>query len=433
MVEKFGELLSYTIDENTVSVNYEKSTAYIKIITKDIINFFVPKISKERKSKAIEYLDNNICNFTVEKRTGVIDIITEALIIKVYDEFMIDIYTIENELICSDHRGKRSPFIRRSGDYTLLEDEGHEYAKEEEFKVFVKKTMNEDTLFYGLGERTGSLNKRGYHYKNWNTDNPAPHGETFEALYKSIPFLIALEKGNAYGIFFDNHFETHFDMGKENSNYYYFSAVDGNIDYYFINGPQINKVVERYTYLTGRTPLPALWTLGYAQSRWSYGNEERLMEIADSFREKDIPCDILYLDIDYMDRYKVFTWNNNRFSNPEEIMKKLREKGFKVVTIVDPGVKKEKGYSIYDEGLKKGYFATDKDGVVYVNKVWPGDAVYPDFMNSAVRNWWGNNQKIMLDSGVSGIWNDMNEPASFNGPLPDDVMFNDDGVTMAHK
>ena len=235
MVEKFGELLSYTIDENTVSVNYEKSTAYIKIITKDIINFFVPKISKGRKSKAIEYLDNNICNFTVEKRTGVIDIITEALIIKVYDEFMIDIYTIENELICSDHRGKRSPFIRRSGDYTLLEDEGHEYAKEEEFKVFVKKTMNEDTLFYGLGERTGSLNKRGYHYKNWNTDNPAPHGETFEALYKSIPFLIALEKGNAYGIFFDNHFETHFDMGKENSNYYYFSAVDGNIDYYFIN------------------------------------------------------------------------------------------------------------------------------------------------------------------------------------------------------
>ena len=285
MVEKFGELLSYTIDENTVSVNYEKSTAYIKIITKDIINFFVPKISKGRKSKAIEYLDNNICNFTVEKRTGVIDIITEALIIKVYDEFMIDIYTIENELICSDHRGKRSPFIRRSGDYTLLEDEGHEYAKEEEFKVFVKKTMNEDTLFYGLGERTGSLNKRGYHYKNWNTD------------------------------------------------------------------------------------LPALWTLGYAQSRWSYGNEERLMEIANSFREKDIPCDILYLDIDYMDRYKVFTWNNNRFSNPEEIMKKLKEKGFKVVTIVDPGVKKEKGYSIYDEGLKKGYFATDKDGVVYVNKV----------------------------------------------------------------
>lgn len=142
-------------------------------------------------------------------------------------------------------------------------------------------------------------------------------------------------------------------MGKENSNYYYFSAVDGNIDYYFINGPQINKVVERYTYLTGRTLSSSTLTLGYAQSRWSYGNEERLMEIADSFREKDIPCDILYLDIDYMDRYKVFTWNNNRFSNPEEIMKKLKEKGFKVVTIVDPGVKKEKGYSIYDEGLKR--------------------------------------------------------------------------------
>lgn len=433
MREEFGKLLNYTVDENIVSIAYEKNNAYVKVITKNIVNFFVPKVSKERKSKAIEYLDNNICNFTVEKKDGVIDIITEALIIKIYDEFLIDIYTIDNELICSDHRGERKPFLRRSGDYTLLEDEGHEYAKEIEYKVFVKKSMNKDTLFYGLGERTGSLNKRGYHYKNWNTDNSAPHAETFEALYKSIPFLIALEKGNAYGIFFDNHFETHFDMGKENSEYYYFSSVDGNIDYYFINGPQIKEVVERYTYLTGRTPLPAIWTLGYAQSRWAYANEERVMEIADSFREKGIPCDTIYLDIGYMDRYKVFTWNEKRFSNPQEIMEKLKEKGFKVVTIVDPGVKKEKGYTIYDEGLKNGYFATDKDGVVYVNKVWPGDAVYPDFMNSAVRNWWGNNQKIMLDSGIAGIWNDMNEPASFNGPLPDDVMFNDDGTPMMHK
>ena len=157
---------------------------------------------------------------------------------------MIDIYTIDNELICSDHRGDRKPFLRRSGDYTLLEDEGHEYAKEIEYKVFVKKSMNKDTLFYGLGERTGSLNKRGY---------------------------------------------------------YYFSAVDGNIDYYFINGPQIKEVVEMYTYLTGRTPLPAIWTLGYAQSRWTYANEERVMEIADSFREKGIPCDTIYLDIVYLE------------------------------------------------------------------------------------------------------------------------------------
>ena len=241
MREEFGKLLNYTVDENIVSIAYEKNDAYVKVITKNIVNFFVPKVSKERKSKAIEYLDNNICNFTVEKKDSSINIITEALIIKIYDEFLIDIYTIDNELICSDHRGDRKPFLRRSGDYTLLEDEGHEYAKEIEYKVFVKKSMNKDTLFYGLGERTGSLNKRGYHYKNWNTDNSAPHAETFEALYKSIPFLIALEKGNAYGIFFDNHFETHFDMGKENSNYYYFSAVDGILITISLMGHKLRK------------------------------------------------------------------------------------------------------------------------------------------------------------------------------------------------
>ena len=135
MREEFGKLLNYTVDENIVSIAYEKNDAYVKVITKNIVNFFVPKVSKERKSKAIEYLDNNICNFTVEKKDSSINIITEALIIKIYDEFLIDIYNIDNELICSDHRGERKPFLRRSGDYTLLEDEGHEYAKEQEYKV----------------------------------------------------------------------------------------------------------------------------------------------------------------------------------------------------------------------------------------------------------------------------------------------------------
>ena len=148
MREEFGKLLNYTVDENIVSIAYEKNTAYVKVVTKNIVNFFVPKVSKERKSKAIEYLDNNICNFTVEKKDGVIDIITEALIIKIYDEFLIDIYNIDNELICSDHRGDRKPFLRRSGDYTLLEDEGHEYAKEIEYKVFVNLLLFFELIYY---------------------------------------------------------------------------------------------------------------------------------------------------------------------------------------------------------------------------------------------------------------------------------------------
>ena len=287
--------------------------------------------------------------------------------------------------------------------------------------------------FYGLGERTGSLNKKGYHYRNWNTDDPTPHGETYAQLYKSIPFLIAIKNNEASGIFFDNHFESHFDMGKENSNYYYFGAKDGNLDYYFIYGPEVSEVVNEYTNLTGKTPLPQLWTLGYQQCRWSYAPEQRALEIAKTFREKNIPCDTIYLDIDYMDDFRVFTWDNKKFKNPKAFTDELKSMGFKVVTIIDPGVKVDKGYKIYDEGLKNGYFATDKDGMVYKNTVWPGDSVFPDFMNSQVRKWWGNNQKIMFNLGIAGIWNDMNEPASFNGPLPEDIVFNNDGTLVTHK
>ena len=161
--------------------------------------------------------------------------------------------------------------------------------------------------FYGLGDKTGYLNKKWKHYKNWNTDNPDPHGETFEQLYKSIPFFITLNDQDAYGVFFDNSFETHFDFGKENKEYFYFSAVDGNLDYYFIYGPTIKEVVQGYTLLTGTQKLPQLWTLGYHQSRFSYIPDTRVLEVAEKFREKDIPCDCIHLDIDYMDGFRVFT------------------------------------------------------------------------------------------------------------------------------
>lgn len=434
MVEKlYGRLLNYEVEENVININFEEKKAVVKIINSYIINFFVPLHREERNSKAVENLKDSHCDFQVENIEGGIQISTEKLITKIYDEFKVDIYDKDGKILCEDYRGEKDPFVRRTADFKLAEAEGHDLKKGFLEKIYVSKKMEEEMYFYGLGEKTGHLNKKGYHYVNWNTDNPSPHGETFDRLYKSIPFLICLNKEDAFGIFFDNHFETHFDMGRDNSKYYYFSAADGNLDYYFIYGPSIKKVVEGYTKITGTTPLPQLWTLGYQQCRWSYDTEKRLMEVANSLREKEIPCDTLYLDIDYMDGYRVFTWNNERFENPEAMIKKLNSMGFKVVTIIDPGVKVDKGYKIYDEGLKNGYFATDNQGIVYRNEVWPGDSVYPDFLNSNTRKWWAKNQKIMTDFGVSGIWNDMNEPASFNGPLPDDVMFDNDGILVTHK
>jgi alpha-glucosidase len=188
-------------------------------------------------------------------------------------------------------------------------------------------------------------------------------------------------------------------------------------------GRKLKDVVEGYTYLTGKVPMPQRWTLGHHQCRWSYETKEEVIDIKNHYRNLNIPCDVIYLDIDYMDNYKVFTYDNNRFPKLEEFIKELNEEGFRVVTIIDPGVKVEDGYFVYDEAIKNSYVAQTPEGKTYINRVWPGDSVYPSFVSSKVRDWWQGNVKHMVDMNVSGIWNDMNEPASFNGPLPNDVVF----------
>lgn len=433
----FGKIQNYNLKENKLEITFEHNTAFIEIISASIINFFAPLKQANHSSTAIEDIKLQETKFEVKKDDFKLTICTEKLKLNVFDNFKVDIYDIDGNILCEDYRGERAPFVKRGVTPKSLElalKEGHKFNSElGEYKFNVLKKLDDNTFFYGFGEKTGHLNKKGYHYKMWNTDSAAPHVESFEMLYKSIPFFITLKDSKAFGVFLDNTFESHFDMGKENSNYYSFGAVDGNLDYYFIYGPSVKEVIKNYTYLTGRTPLPQLWALGYQQCRWSYTPEERLMEVAKNFRERDIPCDTLYLDIDYMDGYRVFTWDRDKFNNPKNTLAQLKENGFKVVTIIDPGVKKDKGYKIYDEGIENNYFATDKDGVPYINEVWPGASLYPDFTNSTVRSWWGDNQKIMADYGVSGIWNDMNEPASFKGPLPDDVMFDNDGNKISHK
>lgn len=427
----FRERIRYTRSNNTIQFQWTAGRGKITVITPWIINIFVPFKDDHQSSVAIEALPRTDCPVQIHERPNYVEIETEALKIHVFDDFTINFYSQDGVLLCADFEGERQPLIRRSTAWQF------ETPLKQELKLTskaatVKKILGPEK-FYGLGETTGNLNKRGYVYEMWNTDEPAPHVESHKSLYKSIPFLITLLQGMAFGIFFDNTFKSRFDLGKENREYYYYEADDGNLDYYFIAGPEMTDVIERYTALTGRTPLPQLWTLGYHQCRWSYASEARIREIAAGFRNHQIPCDALYLDIDYMDGYRVFTWDRNKFPNPPKMAADLKEQGFKLVTIIDPGVKKDAAYTICQIGLKNGYFVTDKDGVPYVNRVWPGDSLYPDFSDAAVREWWANNQKIMMDSGVAGIWNDMNEPASFNGPLPDDLRFKNDGKPAEYR
>lgn len=433
MAARLGRLIKYEQKGQLVELEFEGGRAQVQAVTPRIVNVFYSPEGKRFPSKAIEGDKAAAADIRVEERGDGLWILAEEVSIRVCHDFYVDFFDRTGAEVCVDYRGERKPLERVSS--SLLEKEGHAaMAGGHQCSVEIIKKLGASEHFYGLGDKTGFLDKRHYDYEMWNTDNPAPQVDCFKALYKSIPFFMALTDTHVYGIFFDNTFKSYFNMGQESEDYYWFGADGGNLDYYYIAGDSMPEVLQGYTYLTGTHPLPQKWTLGYHQSRWGYVTQEDVEEIACGMRENDIPCDVLHFDIDYMQDYKVFTWNQERYhDDPAVFLRRLAGQGFKAVTINDPGVKQQEGYAVYDEGVEKGYFAKTPEGEVYINAVWPGAAAFPDFGNPEVRRWWGKNQQFLLEQGVRGIWNDMNEPASFNGPLPDDIVFTDGDRKTTHE
>lgn len=288
--------------------------------------------------------------------------------------------------------------------------------------------------FFGLGEKTLPYNRYGSRWTMWNTDHPA-YSVKFDPLYESIPFLLKADPGGAYGLFFDNASRTTFDVGATQEDRLVYTAKAGAFQLYILTGKNAADVVRKFAQLTGKMHMPPIWSLGYQQSRWSYYPEARVLKLAHNFRDKKIPCDVIYLDIDYMDGYRCFTWSPTNFPTPGKMLDTLHSLGFKVVTIIDPGIKDEKGYMVYDSGIKKDVFVKLPDGKNFVGRVWPGDCVFPDFFNKKTRDWWGDQYKYLLKYGVNGFWNDMNEPSVFNTPnktFPPDVLQDIDGDTVEH-
>ncbi len=312
---------------------------------------------------------------------------------------------------------------KADGSVTFVDNAGHVICADaprhppswngEAFHVW--KDMPSDEHYYGLGDKAATVDHRNYAFTMWNTD-AFGWNEGSDPLYKSVPFFLGVRNANAYGIFLDNSFRSSFDFGKASRSEYSFGADGGALDYYFFYGPAPRQVVQEYTELTGRTPLPPRWALGFQQSRYSYFPEARVYEIARQFRDRKIPCDVLYLDIDYEQDHKSFTIDRLKFPTFEKMLADLAHQGFKVVTIVDPHLKQERGYPPFDEEQVHGYFVRNPDGSEYVGPVWPGTSVFPDFMRADVRRWWGGLIGEWMKQGVAGIWNDMNEPAVFRYP-----------------
>ncbi len=309
------------------------------------------------------------------------------------------------------------------------------------------KRLRDDEHVYGFGEKNGRLDKRGnkmggYSYAMWNSDTFGYMGDT-DPIYASVPFFLVLRNGRTHGIFLDNTSRTTFDVGRESQSLLSFGIGEGELDYYFLYGPTPRQVVERYTTLTGRTPMPPRWSLGFNQCRYSYYPESKVRFIADNFRQRRIPADVIWLDIHYQDGFAPFTWDPVRFPDPKGLISDLRADGFRTVTILDAHPEAKKGTVPYDTGLAGDHFVKNADGSVYMAPVWPSQAekdanpsVFPDFSKPAARDWWGGLYKILLDVGVAGIWNDMNEPAVFETPtgtMPLDVVHDNEGQPTSHR
>ncbi len=312
-------------------------------------------------------------------------------------------------------------------------EENYEYGGN---TVKMSKITQTAESFYGLGDKATHSNLKGKKCNNWVTDQYA-YGKDQDPLYKAIPFFVGLHKGKSYGIFFDNTFRSYFDFAHERRNTTSFWADGGEMNYYFFYGPKMSQVVTAYTDLTGTPELPPLWALGYHQSKWSYYPESRVKEVAKTFRDLKIPCDAIYLDIDYMDGFRCFTWDKEKFPDPKRMIDELFEDGFKTVAMIDPGIKIDKDYWVYQEAMENDYFCKRADGAYMRGKVWPGECHFPDFTNPKVRECWAKLYKeMMAEMGVHAVWNDMNEPAVMEVPTktaPLDVRHDYDGNPCSHR
>ena len=299
--------------------------------------------------------------------------------------------------------------------------------------VWVLKVMPKKAHFFALGDKPCALNMRGRRFEMWGADHYKFNPDS-DPLYKSIPFFLCLNEGTQYGIFFDNTMRSYFDFGKERKDRLLFGADGGVMDYYFIAGSTALETVQMYTRLTGLPPMPPLWSLGYHQSKWSYYPESNVMELAAEFRKRRIPCDAIHLDIHHMNQYQALTWDRTRFPQPEKMIEKLGDQGFKVVTIVDPGIKINPDNYVWRSGFERNVFCRRHDGALLEGDVWPGACTFPDFTSPDTRKWWADLfHRQIAEYGVRGVWTDMNEPAIFpDKTFPDDTRHAFDGFSCSH-
>ncbi|HAT4102788.1 TPA: DUF4968 domain-containing protein [Clostridium perfringens] len=406
---------NYEINHNNIDIYFSNMKITLTIFENDIVKVFIgDKYEESISTNGVvdnlekgEFIVEEDSNFVIIKGTKVLTFVDK-------NTTEISFRDLEGNIINEDFQPS---------------------FKDEEGNVYISK-VNDCLAYYGLGEKGGDLNKKGCYTENFNTDDPETDDDSI-TYYKTIPFYVALKEEATYGIFFDNSFRSYFDMGKEMGDRIFFGAIGGQIQYYFIPGENIKEVVKNYTALTGRMEMPPLWSLGYQQCRFSYFSQEEVRELVKTFEEKDIPLDVVYLDIDYMDGFRVMTFKTPNFDDAAGLIGDLKEKGIRTITIIDPGVKVDEEYDVFKRGKEGNHFTKKLDGEMFIGAVWPGDSAFPDFSNKDCREWWKSElKKFISEHGMDGIWNDMNEPCVFNNDhktMLETCLHNSDNGVIEHK
>jgi alpha-glucosidase len=374
--------------------------------------------------------------FTVSENADTITLETAELKLVVWRAwFGLAVYRADGSAVFEDAAGPTG----RSVGYVQLNDSF----------ILTRRIARHDAI-YGLGEKTGAFNRRGRNFILWNTDvlardvlalNRLSEAEplsglstSFDPYYTAIPFFYHCRASGDVaamsGSFLDNGYKANFEF--EARDVYRVEFHGGQYTEYVFAGPSMKRVLEGYTFITGRISAPPMWALGHHQCRWHDYSATDVLGIGKQYRARKIPCDVLWLDIEYMNGYRVFTWNTEKFPDLPGLLAQAKEQKLRIITIVDPGVKFEPGYPVFDDGLAKNLFCKTDAGNVYVGQVWPGRTAFPDFSKAETRAWWGKLNAAHIGSGIAGIWNDMNEPAT-GEVAPFAMRFDRDGANHPHE
>jgi alpha-glucosidase len=435
-----GNASALSKHERGIVLNVGEEKLRVDVIRADVLKLAISQAGRfdEQPTFAVSAAPGEAPKFEVEDSAESVVVETSAMRLVITKRpFGLATYRADGSVIFEDEKDERG----QSRGYLQLND-----------SFLVSRVMGLHDPVYGLGQKTGASNRRGRKLVLWNTDILAPEvlkqqrvfeadvtllgkDPKFDPYYTSIPFFyharVAADGDAKFAAFFiDNSYKASFDFGEKNRYRYQFHG--GQYTEYVFAGPEVPAILEAYTALTGRMQPPPLWSLGHHQCRWKDYSQDELLEIGREYRKRNLPCDSLWLDIGYMDGYRVYTWNKERFSDVPKMMQGAEADGFKIVTIVDPGVKLDPGYSVFEEGRSKGVFCKTEAGKLYVGQVWPGRTVFPDFTLEKTRSFWADLTAKHLAQGIAGIWNDMNEPAT-GDVEPFSMRFDRDGKNYSHE